>query len=51
MQKVFVLDSNKHPLTPCKPARARILLSQGKAAVYRNYLDKAYGIIGSDFEY
>ncbi|MBF0202640.1 MAG: RRXRR domain-containing protein [Desulfamplus sp.] len=37
MQKVFVLDSNKHPLTPCKPARARILLAQGKAAVYRNY--------------
>ena len=35
-QRVFVLDKNKHPLTPCTPARARILLSQGKASIFRN---------------
>lgn len=34
-QRVFVLDKNKKPLTPCNPARARILLSQGKASVFR----------------
>ena len=31
MQKVFVLDTNKTPLTPCRPKRARVLLKQGKA--------------------
>lgn len=35
MNRVFVLDSQKKPLMPCKPARARLLLSRGKAAVYR----------------
>lgn len=37
MQKVFVLDKRKQPLSPCHPARARELLEQGKAAVYRRY--------------
>jgi 5-methylcytosine-specific restriction endonuclease McrA len=37
MQRVFVLDKNKHPLMPCNPARARQLLKLGKAAVYRRY--------------
>lgn len=32
---VFVMDTNKKPLTPCHSARARALLKQGKAAVYR----------------
>jgi len=35
MQKVFVLDSEKQPLMPCHPSRARELLSEGKAAVFR----------------
>lgn len=35
MQKVFVLSSTKKQLMPTSPARARILLSRGKAAVYR----------------
>jgi 5-methylcytosine-specific restriction endonuclease McrA len=37
MQRVFVLDAQKRPLMPCRPARARLLLSQGTAAVYRRY--------------
>ena len=37
MSKVFVLDTNKHPLNPVHPGRARILLSSGKAAVFRRY--------------
>lgn len=32
---VFVIDSNRKPLDPCKSARARILLSTGKASVFR----------------
>ncbi|NEO42407.1 MAG: HNH endonuclease [Moorea sp. SIOASIH] len=35
--RVFVLNKNRQPLDPCKPARARILLSVGKAKVYRRY--------------
>ncbi len=35
MQKVFVIDKEKAPLMPCHPARARELLSTGKAAVFR----------------
>lgn len=35
-QRVFVLDKNKCPLTPCNPARARILLNQEKACIFRN---------------
>ena len=37
MSKVFVLDTNKRPLTPIHPGRARILLTGGKAAVFRRY--------------
>lgn len=37
MQRVFVLDSNKNSLMPCNPARARILLSKNKAAVFKTY--------------
>jgi 5-methylcytosine-specific restriction endonuclease McrA len=37
MQRVFVLDTKKKPLMPCHPARARKLLKNGKAAVYRRY--------------
>ena len=35
MNRVFVLDTNKRPLMPCSPARARRLLDARKAAVYR----------------
>lgn len=37
MSKVFVLDTHKQPLNPVHPGRARLLLKQGKAAVYRRY--------------
>jgi hypothetical protein len=37
MSKVFVLDAKKHPLNPVHPGRARILLSTGKAAVFKRY--------------
>lgn len=37
MSKVFVLDTNKQPLNPVHPGLARLLLKQGKAAVYRRY--------------
>jgi hypothetical protein len=37
MQRTFVLDKNKQPIMPCHPARARMLLKQGKAAIYRLY--------------
>ncbi|TAE28183.1 MAG: HNH endonuclease [Candidatus Kapaibacterium sp.] len=37
MQKVFVLDTDKRPLAPCRPKRARMLLGEGKAAVYRRF--------------
>lgn len=32
---VFVLDANKTPLAPCHPARARQLLKENRAAIYR----------------
>jgi 5-methylcytosine-specific restriction endonuclease McrA len=35
MQRVFVLDADHRPLMPCRPARARLLLSQHRAAVFR----------------
>lgn len=35
MNSVFVLDTDRKPLMPCRPARARRLLRDGKAAVYR----------------
>ncbi len=34
-QSVFVLDTARQPLDPCTPARARHLLKQGRAAVFR----------------
>jgi 5-methylcytosine-specific restriction endonuclease McrA len=34
---VFVVDVEKQPLAPCHPARARRLLTSGKAAVWRRY--------------
>jgi 5-methylcytosine-specific restriction endonuclease McrA len=34
---VFVLDDARRPLSPCSPARARQLLRDGKAAVFRRY--------------
>jgi 5-methylcytosine-specific restriction endonuclease McrA len=37
MSNVFVLDTNKQPLNPVHPGRARILLSQEKAAVFKRY--------------
>jgi len=37
MSQVFVLDANKQALNPIHPGRARLLLKQGKAAVYRRY--------------
>lgn len=37
MQRVLVLDTNKKPLMPTHPAKARKLLRDGKAAVYRRY--------------
>ena len=37
MQRVFVIDKNKKPLTPCLPARARELMRTGKAAMFRRF--------------
>jgi len=34
---VFVISSDKKPLDPCNPARARKLLNQGKASVFKQY--------------
>lgn len=35
--RVFVLDAQRAPLMPCHPARARELLREGKAAVFRRF--------------
>jgi len=35
LHSVFVLDTNKEPVDPVDPGKARILLTRGKAAVYR----------------
>ena len=35
MSRIFVLDAERRPLMPCTPARARILLKAGKAAILR----------------
>lgn len=35
--KVFILDTNKHPLNLISPKQARKLLDKGKAAVYRQF--------------
>ncbi|EFH90085.1 HNH endonuclease [Ktedonobacter racemifer DSM 44963] len=37
LSNVFVIDSDYKPLNPVHPARARLLLTQGNAAVYRRY--------------
>mgnify|MGYP001209479063 CR=1 FL=1 len=37
MSKVFVLATKKHPLNPVHPGYARLLLTQGKAAVFKRY--------------
>src|SRR5215831_14497400 len=37
MSKVFVLDTNRQPLNPVHPGRARLLLAAGKAAVFKRY--------------
>lgn len=37
MSRVFVVDANRQPLMPCTPARARILLEAGRAAVLRRF--------------
>src|SRR5712692_8832915 len=37
MSRVFVVDAQKRPLHPCTPARARLLLKQHKAAVFRRF--------------
>lgn len=34
---VFVVDTNRKPLSPCKPGMARSLLKAGKAAVFCRY--------------
>ncbi len=34
---IFVLDTNRKPLIPCKPGVARSLLKAGKASVFRRY--------------
>src|SRR5215813_4810991 len=34
---VFVLDAQLRPLAPCHPARARRLLTPGRAALWRLY--------------
>jgi hypothetical protein len=34
---VFVLDTDRQPVDPVQPGRARILLTTGKAAVFRRY--------------
>ncbi len=35
--RVFVLDSNKKPLNPCHPGKARKLLNHGLASVFKRY--------------
>lgn len=37
MSRVLVVDQERRPLMPCTPARARLLLRQGKAAVLRRF--------------
>jgi RRXRR protein len=37
MTKVFILDADKQPLYPIRISHARLLLSQGKAAVFQRY--------------
>src|SRR5438034_3992361 len=37
MSRVLVVDTQRRPLHPCTPARARLLLKQRKAAVLRRF--------------
>ena len=37
MAHAFILSSDRQPLDPCHPVRARQLLNQGKAAVWRQF--------------
>ena len=37
MQTVFVVDTKKQPLDPIHPGKARLLLKQGKAAIWRRF--------------
>ena len=37
MQRVLVLDKNQQALMPCHPARARQMLREGQAAVFRQF--------------
>lgn len=37
MSKIFVVDTNKNPLNPIHPGRARMLLQEGKAGVWKRY--------------
>lgn len=37
MNTVFVLDTNRQILAPCSRWRAHVLLSSGKAAVFRRF--------------
>lgn len=37
MSRILVVDAERRPLMPCSPARARLLLKQGKAAVLRRF--------------
>ena len=37
MSNVFVIDTHSRPVNPVHPGRARILLQEGKASVYRMY--------------
>jgi 5-methylcytosine-specific restriction endonuclease McrA len=37
VSKVFVLDTQKRPLDPVHPGYARLLLKEGKAAIFRRY--------------
>ncbi|MCI0714512.1 MAG: RNA-guided endonuclease IscB [Chloroflexi bacterium] len=36
-QRVFVVDQYKQPLMPCHPARARMLLKQGRATIVKRF--------------
>lgn len=37
MSKVFVVDTNRQPLHPVHPGKARLLLTSGRAAVLKRY--------------
>jgi len=37
VSNVFVLDTNKHQLNPVHPARARVLLDKGQAAIFKRF--------------